>query len=440
MCNFRHLFFSPKLCVTISIETVYIIMCSLLSYTAFSRAPLGQVKNVLNSSVCVCLLYVWRCRYSAFFLTENFAQSLEIREPEESPFPSSPLTPSQVPRARFTSDLHAHESQEVEVQVLDSGTAGLTSVSTIIPLPRRRGRGRGQKQSKSGESAPQHSFYEEQNVVSDGEFEIPSLSDNQGSEVVVSESDFLRIGSDLETLEQVEATEAAQNLALLASHVTSMASNSHTSTTGTSTSSLEGSMTVVPFTSSTASSDNLSTVATSAEHVPSDIVAIAEVVSTVQELESSTQLTSTGTNSTACTTASRNSTKLASHDDVVTGTLSFSEEIVSELEIVGVATQTELSSESLSLRGNIESSRGGGGGGDDVTRSPPVTNAGSSMESVRRSRRKITRARRFANDNEDTHPHTGQSETSPKKTPSKKKGEELTSLYTIQRPRAIYST
>ena len=78
---------------------------------------------------------------------ENFAQSLEIKEPEEDIILSLP--PAH-PSSDFTSDLHSHTSSEVEVQVLESGTVGLTSRPATIPLL-QRGKG---KQATGNQSRP----------------------------------------------------------------------------------------------------------------------------------------------------------------------------------------------------------------------------------------------------------------------------------------------
>ena len=159
-----------------------------------------------------------------FSFSEHFAQSLEIVEPDDlSP---TPLPLSHTTHTHLTSDLHTQTSPEVEVQVLESGTSGLTSV---LPLQRPfRWKGKGRKELKSSEKQPLPSYtdYEEQNVVSDGEYEIPVLEEHSGSEVIVSHSNFLGMDSGLETAEQVEASEAAQNLALLASQVTTFPTSS----------------------------------------------------------------------------------------------------------------------------------------------------------------------------------------------------------------------
>ena len=304
-------------------------------------------------------------------------QSLEILEPEEvSPLPPSPL-PHQ---AHLTPDLDLHESQEVEVQVLESGTSGLT---TVVPQQRQRGRGKGRKQSKPSEKQPEspYSVYEEQNVVSDGEFEIPPLVVHPGSEVIVSHSEYL--GMDPETAEQVEASEAAQNLALLASQVTSMSSPpslTHSSpqpdhdmtggdppalcevtvplvtTAPSSSSSWDQPSTVVPTNPSCPSSPP----PCAEQNVSSEIVAVAEVVSSVYEPDCSL---------TRSILPSSN---------------------IAEVSIVGVATQTE-------PRPIVPHTA-------RPAASDTISPARSTPESPRRSRRKINRVRRLVS--EDTHSPT----------------------------------
>lgn len=328
-------------------------------------------------------------------------------------FPLSPLSSSP---AHFAPDLCTPDSQEVEVQVLDSGTAGLTSVS--IPLP-RRGRGKGRKPSRSTEKQPQpsYSMYEEQNVVSDGEFEIPSIAEHRGSEVVVSESDFLRIGSNLETLEQVEASEAAQNLALLASHVTSIATSSADippflkgSTTVVSLSSLTTSTacdhlstattTATPFISLSSSlSTSSSSLSTATDHVRSDIVAVAEAVSTAQESD---------THNSTFTSYLSNGAESMQKSHFRTSDSSSSENAI-DLEIVGVATQTEACTDTDGS--SVDFLTGTPDGCDLTLTSSDPRERNFTSESVRRSRRKTTRVKRLVS--EDTQGQSGPFKRSP---------------------------
>ena len=317
--------------------------------------------------MCVCLLSI------VCFVSEHFAQSLEILEPEEaipSPLPFS--------HSHLTSDL---TSPEVEVQVLESGTSGLTS---DLPLQRSlRGRGKGRRQSKSNEKQPQlpYSVYEEQDVVSDGEYEIPLVSEHPGSEVVVSHSSFVGMESGLETAEQVEASEAAQNLALLATQVTTMAAPSLTISLPHSSSNhhqpLEVAEATVPLATTCTVSDHSSTVVTVSssqpppppptssqpveQNVSSEIVAVAEVESSLHET-----------------------------DSTLTGNISASYNLA-EVSIVGVGTQT----------GDREGARDK----PEPTRDPVSSPAASKMtpESLRRSRRKITRVRRLVSEETPSH-------------------------------------
>ena len=289
---------------------------------------------------------------------ENFAQSLEIKDPVEdvsSPLPLSPLPPSH-PSSHFTPGLHTHASSEVEVQVLQSGTSG---VSTILPLP-RRGRGKGRRQSKPTERQPNpsHPVYEEQNVISDGEFEIPSVADHQV--VGPTNSGFLGVPSNTESLAQVEASEAAENLAFLATHVTSLANSSHhnpledSTTGGTIPSTLDQQDT----------NATTSTCASTSQSVSSEIVAVAEVASSLQS------------------------------DDVVTQSVSH---VASTQDIVTVGLS------------NAED--------EEVVQECVMTSSGS--EAVRRSRRKMTRVKRLVSEDANTPPQA-EREATCRRTPAKK--------------------
>ena len=301
-----------------------------------------------------------------FVFSERFAQSLEILEPdeEEEEVLLSPLPLSHSSDDHLTSDLHLHESQEVEVQVLESGTSGLTSEAPLQQRP--RGRGKGRKSSKQSENQPQspYSVYEEQNVVSDGEFEIPPLiEEHPGSEY----SGYLGMDSD-----QVEASEAAQNLALLASQSVATCSSlpdtlphhHHDNMTDGPPAACEVTVSLVnsvPASSSLASwEQSSSTVATgpsspsTEQHVSSEIVAVA--MSSV--LESGNNLTS--------------------------GVLPSSN--VAEVSIVGVGMQTKprpTTHDTAGLASDVHT---------------PHTAPKTTPESLRRSRRKITRVRRLVSE------------------------------------------
>ncbi|CAI8050289.1 Polyhomeotic-like protein 2 [Geodia barretti] len=327
---------------------------------------------------------------------ERFAQSLEILEPEEEEEEEvllSPLPLSHSSDAHLTSDLHLHESQEVEVQVLESGTSGLTSEAPLQQRP--RGRGKGRKSSKQSEKQPQspYSVYEEQSVVSDGEFEIPPLiEEHPGSEVIVSHSGYFGMDSD-----QVEASEAAQNLALLASQSVATCSSlpdishhhHHDNMTDGPPAAWEVTVSLVnsvPASSSLASwGQSSSTVATgpsspSAEQkVSSEIVAVA--MSSVHE----------------------------SGNSLTTGVLPSSN--VAEVSIVGVGTQTEprpTTHDTAGLASIVHT---------------PHTARKSTPESLRRSRRKITRVRRLVSEEYFSPDNDGVSDTNAR--PSAKRREVL---------------
>ena len=240
-------------------------------------------------------------------------------------------------------------------------------MSTILPLP-RRGRGKGRRQSKPTERQPNpsHPVYEEQSVISDGEFEIPAVADHQV--VGPTNSGFLSVPSNTESLAQVEASEAAENLAFLATHVTSMASSSHhnpledsgTTVTG-------GTIVTLPSTcdqQDTIVSDNAttSTCASTSQSVSSEIVAVAEVASSLLS------------------------------DDVVTQSVS---DVASTHDIVTVGLS------------NAED--------EEVVQESVMTSSGS--ESVRRSRRKMTRVKRLVSEDANT---PCQAEREAKRTPAKK--------------------
>lgn len=296
---------------------------------------------------------------------ENFAQSLEIKDPVEdvsSPLPLSPLPPSHH-SSHFTPGLHTHGSSEVEVQVLESGTSG---VSTILPPP-RRGRGKGRRQSKPTERQPNPSYavYEEQNVISDGEFEVPAVADHQV--VGATNSGYLSVSSNTESLAQVEASEAAENLAFLATHVTSLANSSHNNHLEGSSTVTAGTIVTLPATldqQDAAISDNTttSTYAATSQSVSSEIVAVAEVASSLQS------------------------------DDVVTQSVA---DVASTQDIVTVGPP------------NTED--------EEVSQETVMTSSGS--EGVRRSRRKMTRVKRLVS--EDANPPL-QAEKEAKKTSDKK--------------------
>ena len=302
-------------------------------------------------------------------ILETFAQSLEIREPEEDiPLTPSPLPPSQL-QSQFTLEPHPHPSSEVEVQVLESGTSGLTPLPTVIPLS-QRGRGKGRKQSKTTEKQVRlsYSMYEEQNVVSDGEFEIPALVDDQAHSFLTSTT-----GSNSLTLSQVEASEAAQNLALLATHVTSMATSVPVATSG---------QTDTPFDSVTVSlsspardqsltSAAVFTTTSSSENVASEIVAVAEAVQSVRDYSHATF------------TASASSS-------------------LDEAGTTGGVGEGE-SDHQLSAAGTEDAVSVQNDGGS--------ASLGSGLEPVRRSRRRVTRVKRLVTEDSPAHSATDKQDT-----------------------------
>ena len=236
--------------------------------------------------------------------------------------------------------------------------------------PPRRGRGGGRRQSKSSEKRSS-SVYEEQNVVSDGEFEIP-LPEQQVAEIVVSNSSFPSVGSSIEMQTQVEVSEAAQNLAFLATHVTSMASNSHTGQEQMAVGTQASSSSSFGSQGDTASNDvpTSNVTLSGSENVSSEIVAVAEVVSSVPDTESG---------------------------DVLTHS---SPAEMQDMAIVGV------SNHSISEDASLD------------------TMAGS--EAVRRSRRKMTRVRRLVSEESKSPPPTplereASDPVSPKRTPTRKR-------------------
>ena len=244
--------------------------------------------------------------------------------------------------------------------------------------PPRRGRGGGRRQSKSSENRSS-SVYEEQKVVSDGEFEIP-LPEQQVTEIVVSNSSFSSVGSSIEMQTQVEVSEAAQNLAFLATHVTSMASNSHTGQEQMAIvlGDTQASLSSFGSQGDTASNDvpTSNVTLSGSENVSSEIVAVAEVVSSVPDTESGAVLTHS------------------------------SPAEMQDMAIVGVSNQS--SSEGASLD----------------------TTAGS--EAVRRSRRKMTRVRRLVSEESKSPPPAPlerevSDPVSPKRTPTRKRTRQASS-------------
>ena len=230
-------------------------------------------------------------------------------------------------------------------------------MSTILPLP-RRGRGKGRRQSKPTERQPNpsHPVYEEQNVISDGEFEIPSVADHQV--VGPTNSGFLGVPSNTESLAQVEASEAAENLAFLATHVTSLANSSHHNP-------LEDSTTGGTIPSTLDQQDTNATTsigASTSQSVSSEIVAVAEVASSLQS------------------------------DDVVTQSVSH---VASTQDIVTVGLS------------NAED--------EEVVQECVMTSSGS--EAVRRSRRKMTRVKRLVSEDANAPP---QAEREAKRASAKK--------------------
>ena len=306
--------------------------------------------------------------------SENFAQSLEIKEPDEDIVLSLP--PAH-PSSDFTSDLHSHTSSEVEVQVLELGTVGLTSRPATIPLP-QRGKGKGRRAAKTGDRQPKPSYsvYEEQNVVSDGEFEIPPVVEQQGSEVVVPESSFVSVGSNTESLSQVEASQAAKNLAFLATHVTSVADSDTLTQTPDHAGHLVCGVTVTPPPIATTLDDDDSAAisntvpnVSSPDNASSEILAVAEVVSSAQESYSILTTSSTGIHS------------------------------VRDLVITAVSGQSSM---------------------DDMTLDNAMSSTRTELESVRRSRRKVTRVRRLVSE-EAPPPPEKEGPRTPKRSLSKKR-------------------
>ena len=304
--------------------------------------------------------------------SENFAQSLEIKEPDEDIVLSLP--PAH-PSSDFTSDLHSHTSSEVEVQVLESGTVGLTSRPATIPLL-QRGKGKGRRAAKTGDRQPKPSYsvYEEQNVVSDGEFEIPPVVEQQGSEVMVPESSFVSVGSNTESLSQVEASQAAQNLAFLATHVTSVADSDTQTQPPDHAGHLVCGVTVTPPPTTlddddSAAVSNTVPNASSPVNASSEILAVAEVLSSAQESDNTLTTSSTGIHS------------------------------VRDLVITAVSSQSSM---------------------DDVTLDNAMSLTRTELESVRRSRRKVTRVRRLVSE-EVPPPPEKEGPRTPKRSLSKKR-------------------
>ena len=362
-------------CISVTISRDFKVYYISGFYFNIKSSPCFYIRRSMRAWNCFCLLYSSPSKlFCCFLFSERFAQSLEILEPEEEEVSPSPLPSSHSGEAHLTSDLDLHESQEVEVQVLESGTSGLT---TMVPLQRPRGRGKGRKQSKLNEDQqPQspYSVYEEQNVVSDGEFEIPPLVEDPGSEVIVSHSEIVGMDSD-----QVEASEAAQNLALLASQSIASSTSLPTTFHHQSDTMTDNPFPVCEVTISLVNSAPPSSLATweqsptpppaspsdppspSAEqNVSSEIVAVAEVMSSAHD-----------------------------PDNTLTSNILPSSNIA-EVSIVGVGTQTE-------SRGIVHDVAGPAG---DVILHH--TSPKTAPESLRRSRRKIARARKLMNEDSFT--------------------------------------
>ena len=331
-----------------------------------------------------------------FTSAENFAQSLEIKDPVDEIVDSS-LSLSSPPHgnpSHFTTDIHT-ASSEVEVQVLQTGTSGITGNPPTMP-PSRRGRGKSRKHSKTSEKQQRESLYVEQKVVSDGEFEVP-LPDQEVTEVVLSTSLEPSVGSSVETHTHIEVSEAAKNLALLATHVTSIAP-SEPLVEGSAQSSRGGQhsemlkerhgsgLTDVPPGSSP------SVIRTSPEAVSSEIVAVAEVMSSGH-----------GTGVSTSGSVDREGSAVEGHatDDRGVGRR---------------ATGKTRHGRDVSQEGRereVEGER------EELQRLSEVTETDSG--SVRRSRRKVARVRRLVSDDAKSPPPQQRSSESPRKTPAGKK-------------------
>ena len=341
---------------------------------------------------------------------------MEILEPEEE---EEEVLPSPLPLAHhnephLTPDLSLHsESQEVEVQVLESGTSGLT---TAVPLQRPRGRGKGRKSSKQSEKQPPespYSVYEEQNVVSDGEFEIPPLiEETPGSEVIVSHSGFIGMDSD-----QVEASEAAQNLALLATQsiVTSSLPTTlpqhqySTMTEGLSpvcevtvslvnsvpASSLTSCEQTSPSTVDYTSSSNPSS-PSGEQNVSSEIVAVAEVGPSLHESLTNNVLPSSNVAEVSIVgVGTQTEPRPVSHNTLNPRPITYYTAITRPIGC-DTANTRPIAYDTASTR-LIAYDASGPTGGVTTPHTPPKP---TTPESLRRSRRKITRVRRLVSEEE----------------------------------------
>ena len=210
--------------------------------------------------------------------------------------------------------------------------------------------------------------------MSDGEFEIPPVVEQQGSEVVVPESSFVSVGSNTESLSQVEASQAAKNLAFLATHVTSVADSDTQTQLPDHAGHLVCGVTVTPPPTTlddddSAAVSNTVPNASSPDNASSEILAVAEVVSSAQESYNILTTSSTGIHS------------------------------VCDLVITAVSGQSSM---------------------DDVSLDNATSSTRTELESVRRSRRKVTRVRRLVSE-EAPPPPEKKGPRTPKRSLSKKR-------------------
>ena len=315
----------------------------------------------------------------------------------DSPF--SPTSPSpHTHHAHFTTP-HAHpahlttvidtSSSEVEVQVLQTGTSSLTNThpAAIPPASPRTKRVRGRNSTKTSARQRKSSKYKEQKVISDGEFEVP-LTEEQ---VVIATPDLPAVESSVDShTTRVETSEAAENLAFLSLHITSLASGD------TNEEHIEPFMTSAEVTETVEtcsgpalvpSSEPANTGSTAPENMSGEIVAVAEVIPTVQDADSSVGSVVLDKGGTAIVTqVTESDTNISQH----------------------LSRETDTSRDETTA-----------GNRDSIL--PTDESRDKDPEPVRRSRRKITRVRRLVSSESNSPPQEQGAIRSPKKSPLRKR-------------------
>ena len=243
---------------------------------------------------CYCILFLVYALLDLFTSAENFVQSLEIKEPEDEAVrsPLSLSTPPPGHPSQLTSGVHIPASSEVEIQVLQTGTSGVADASPLTLSAPKRGRGKGKRQTKVSAKREKQSRLEEQKVVSDGEFELPQSAVQIG-EAAVTTTVVPSVASSVETSTQIEDSEAAENLAFLATYVSTAQDQP---ARDEATFAAVGSDFESGLTSENGGTEFLDKplgngASGTPENMSSEIVAVAEVMSSVHDHEISVEIT-----------------------------------------------------------------------------------------------------------------------------------------------------